>query len=134
MVIADFNVVCVTILKPKADPPLIVDGYRLLALAITFKRMQPVARWISQVVKLRRKIHVLKLTCCSRRNIRRKSLGFTRLIKLFREPISEGLDHTDKCNVSRDRSQCRRERLACRLTTKLSGKGKLAWFLRQQKA
>jgi hypothetical protein len=71
MVITDFNVVCVTILKPKTDPLLIVDGYRVLALAIIFKRMQPVARWISQVVKLRRKIHVLKLPCCSLRNIRR---------------------------------------------------------------
>jgi hypothetical protein len=61
MVIADFNVICVTIFKPEPDPPLIVDGNRILSLSIPFKRMQPIAWRISQIIEPCCEIHVPKL-------------------------------------------------------------------------
>jgi hypothetical protein len=69
MVIADFNVVRVTIHKPETDPPLIVDGNRMLALSITFKRVQTIARGRPQIAQIGRQVDVLKLTRRSPGNV-----------------------------------------------------------------
>jgi len=45
MVVADFNVVGVAVLKPETDTPLVVDGDRVLASTVSSERMEPVAEW-----------------------------------------------------------------------------------------
>jgi hypothetical protein len=93
MVVADFNVIRVAIFKPETDPPLIVNGDRMLPFPIAFQPMQPIARWISQVIQRCSEIHVLKFARCPLCNVWREPLRLTRFVKLFRAPVSEGLDH-----------------------------------------
>ena len=45
MVVADFNVVGVAVLKPETDTPLVVDGDRVLASTVSSERMESVAEW-----------------------------------------------------------------------------------------
>ena len=53
MVVADLDVKGVAILEPKADPPLIVDRYRVLTFAVTLQSVQAVAPWRLQVIERR---------------------------------------------------------------------------------
>jgi len=61
MVVADFDIVCPAVLEQEADSPLIVDGNRMLAFAITPKGMQPVARWNPEVAESRRSVNLFEL-------------------------------------------------------------------------
>jgi len=45
MVINDLNVVSVTLVPRKANPPLIIDPDAVLPSAIPAQRFQPVSRW-----------------------------------------------------------------------------------------
>lgn len=101
VVIADFNIVCVAIFKDEADPPLVVDRDGVLYLSVALERVQPILRGRSQVIKPRSEINVLELASCAFRNVRREPFGFTSLIKLFRAPIGERLDHANDRNASR---------------------------------
>jgi len=69
MIVANFNVVRVALLKPKTDSPLIVNGDRILPFALPVERMQPIARWTFQVIQHGSKIHILKLPSRPLRNI-----------------------------------------------------------------
>ena len=59
MIICDLHVVGVTVDKAKADTPLIVDGYGVLALAIPLQGMEMIAARYAQVVQGLSKIDVL---------------------------------------------------------------------------
>lgn len=65
----------------------------MLPFSITFQPMEPIARWISQVIQRCCKIHVLELARCPLCYVWREPLCLTRFVKLFRAPVSEGLDH-----------------------------------------
>lgn len=93
MVVADFIVIRVAIFKAKTDSPLIINGDRISTFAITFQRMQPIARWTSQVIQRCSKIQILKLTSCPLCYVWREPLRLARFVKHFRAPVSEGLDH-----------------------------------------
>jgi len=43
MVVADFYLIGIAVFEPKADPPLIVDSDRVLALAVIEQGMQAIA-------------------------------------------------------------------------------------------
>ena len=45
----NFNVVCVPFNPAKTNAPLIIDAYAVLPLAITFQRLQPIARRRQQI-------------------------------------------------------------------------------------
>jgi len=77
----------------------------MLPFSITFQRVQPIARRTSQVIQRCSEIHILKLTSCPLCNVWREPLRLTRFVKLFRATISEGFDHSEKCNASRDSCQ-----------------------------
>jgi len=42
VVVTDFHIVGFAIDKSEADTPLIVDGYRMLTISISAKRVQPI--------------------------------------------------------------------------------------------
>ena len=46
MIIYDFNIICIAVLPPKANPPLIVNTDAVLSLPVTFKRFQLIAGWL----------------------------------------------------------------------------------------
>jgi hypothetical protein len=52
VVIADFNVVRVSVLEHKANPPPVVDGYGVLAGMIAFEDMEAIARRNPQTLDL----------------------------------------------------------------------------------
>jgi hypothetical protein len=49
MVVADLDVKDIAILESKADPPLIVDGDRVLPLSVVGQRMKAVTRGHLQI-------------------------------------------------------------------------------------
>ena len=51
MVVADFNVVGVAVLKPETDTPLVVDGDRVLTSTIMPEVVEPVAGRDLEVVQ-----------------------------------------------------------------------------------
>jgi len=51
MIVYDFNVMRVAVAPAKADAPLVVDPDAVLPLAVAGKRLEPVARWSTQVVE-----------------------------------------------------------------------------------
>lgn len=60
MIVTDFDIVGVTILEQKTDSPLVVDRNRILALAVAFEHVQPVAWWNSEIAENGRRIHLFK--------------------------------------------------------------------------
>ncbi len=51
MIVSDLDVVRITVLPGKADPPLIVDTDTVLPCAIPLELLEPVARRYAKVVK-----------------------------------------------------------------------------------
>lgn len=51
MIIDNLDIVGVSTFPAKADPPLIIDPDAPLAIAVTGKLFQPVARWDTQKVE-----------------------------------------------------------------------------------
>lgn len=51
MVVDDFDVRCVTIAPPEANPPLVVDSDCVLSFTAAFQRFQPVSRWNPQILQ-----------------------------------------------------------------------------------
>jgi len=43
MVVANFNVIGVTIKKPKTDAPLVVNGDGILAFSVSFQSVKPIS-------------------------------------------------------------------------------------------
>jgi hypothetical protein len=93
VVIANLNVVRIAIDKPEADPPLIIYGDRVLALSISSKGVESIARRHFQVVEAGSQIHVLELAGGSLGNIGRKPLSSTSRVELLSPAIRERLDH-----------------------------------------
>lgn len=95
MVVTELNIVGVTIDETKADAPLIVDGNRVLACAIGFQRVKPIARRHSQVRQLRSDVNQFELPECAPRHVGRHSLRGSGHEQLFGPPVREGLDHIE---------------------------------------
>jgi len=62
MIVADFHIESVTILKPKADSPLIVNRNGMLPFTIIGKLMQLIAWWHLQIIKTRGQVDVFQLS------------------------------------------------------------------------
>ena len=93
MVVAHFDIVGLAVLEQKADSPLVVDGNRMLALAVASKRMQPVARWNSQVAKDGRRVYLLKLAQGPLHDVRREPTCLAGHEQVLRSLVCKGLDH-----------------------------------------
>ena len=66
MIVCYFNVKCVTVFPVKADPPLIVDPYTILPLAIALQDFEPVARRNPEVFQVPCPVKVQELTAGNR--------------------------------------------------------------------
>jgi hypothetical protein len=62
VVVDDFDIECVSFLKPEAQAPLPVDADAVLACAVTLKKLQPVGGRRSQVLNLGRAMQHLQLS------------------------------------------------------------------------
>lgn len=61
MVIADFNIKSIAIFKPKADAPLIINGYGMLPFTIICEHVQLVSWRHFKIIKTSRQIYILQL-------------------------------------------------------------------------
>src|SRR5256885_526431 len=75
MIIHDFNRESVAALPLKANAPLIVNSDAVLPFAVSFKRFQPIARWLAHVAQLPGLIQKKKLSPGDSLNLRRKPPG-----------------------------------------------------------
>src|SRR5580658_8882236 len=62
MVVADFDILGAFVGPAEADPPLLVDPDRVLALPIARERLKPVSRRDSQVFQANRRVEKTKLS------------------------------------------------------------------------
>ena len=93
MIVADLDVVRVTVNEQKADTPLLVNGDGVLTLTVTLERMEAIAGWHFQVVQVRRQIDVFQFACRSPGNIDGKARRFPRREQFPSALVRERLDH-----------------------------------------
>jgi len=60
MVVNDLDIVCVTIPKTEADPPLVIDRDRILPLSISLQAVQAVTGWNPEIIQATFIINVFK--------------------------------------------------------------------------
>jgi hypothetical protein len=51
VIVADLNIVSITVLKPEADAPLVVDRNGTLSFAICTEGVKAITRWNLQVIQ-----------------------------------------------------------------------------------
>ncbi len=93
MIIRYLNVIGIAIAKPKANPPLIVNGNRILPSPVPLQLMEPIARRNFQVSQARREIKILQLPQSPLPDPRRELLRPAALVQLLRTLVSKGLNH-----------------------------------------
>lgn len=93
VIVAELNVVGVTIGKPKADAPLVVHCDRVLTMPIGPERVKAITPWHLEVVESTGEMHILKFTNRATDQIRRQPLGPSRAEKIIGTPIRERFDH-----------------------------------------
>ena len=112
MVIYNLDLVRMTALPPKADPPLVVDSNAVLALPVSFEELKPVARGHGHLPQLGGRVQGEKLPSCAPLNRRRKPAGEFTSEKPFGLCARKAQNHRDiltRCvnNVKRHiRSTC----------------------------
>jgi hypothetical protein len=107
MIVADFDVVRITVDEPKTNPPLIVHGNRVLALSIIFERVKVIAWWHFQVAQGRRQVDVLEFAGSSPGHISWEASRLSRQEQLSGAFVGERLDHRSivACHVTRVNSR-----------------------------
>jgi len=61
MVVRAADIISVLAVEAKLDPVLIVDANGLGSSAISFERMQSIARWYAEIVELRHRVDLVEL-------------------------------------------------------------------------
>jgi hypothetical protein len=95
VIVADFNVVGVTIGQPKADAPLVVHRDRVLAMPICLEGMQVIAPRHLEVVEAGGEMHILEFTNRTSDQVGWKPLGPSGREEIMGAPIRERLDHIE---------------------------------------
>jgi len=58
MIVDDLDIICIAIPPTEADPPLVVNSYRVLALTIPMQRLQAIAGWRRQITDFRGSVNL----------------------------------------------------------------------------
>ena len=93
MVVAKFNIIRIALLEPKANPPLVVHGDRVLTGTIPLEGVETIARWHTKVVQLRSRMDGLQLAQRSAGDVRRHPSIPARAEERLGRMVGEGLDH-----------------------------------------
>ena len=75
MIIDYFHLIGISIIPEKTDPPSIVDTYAVLTFPISMQKLQPIARWYTQVIQCRGPIQHPQFSKCNLLNIVGKLSG-----------------------------------------------------------
>lgn len=93
VVVAELDVVRVTVFETEAKTPLIVHRDGVLPRAIASQRVQAIAGWHLEIGDSVRDMHGLELPQGAASDIRRHLPCFAGAEELFGLPVGEGLDH-----------------------------------------
>ena len=99
VVIAELDVVRVAVSEAETDPPLIVDGDRVLAFPVPFQRMEPIAGRHPEVFEAGGHVHVLELPQRAPRQVRGDTTHVAGDEERLGASVGKGLDH--RRNVTR---------------------------------
>jgi len=94
VILAELDVVRVTVLETKADPPLIIDGDRVLTRTVCLESVESVPGEHAQIREWGRHMNGVQLAQGSPSNIRGDSPRLPGAKELFGLPVGEGFDHT----------------------------------------
>jgi len=115
MVITDFDVVGLTVFEHKANSPMVVYRYRVLAHSVSPQGMQPIAWRYTEVAKHNGCIYLFEFPKRPLHDFRRETTCGASDVHLLGPFIGKRLDHISQCNASRDACQVGDLRIA-RLT------------------
>lgn len=87
VIIADLNVIGITIDKAKANTPLTIDRDGVLSLPVALECVQPISRGHREIIKGGCQVNVLQLSRRSWRHVGREALGGSREKQVSRTPI-----------------------------------------------
>ena len=93
MVVADFDIIGITVYESKTNAPLVVDRDSVLTLPIVLQRVQVIPRWNLEIVKLRREVYILQFPDSTSRNVGWEALGLSIEEEVTGAAIGERLDH-----------------------------------------
>src|SRR5207249_11876265 len=93
MIVANLDIVRITINKLKTNAPLIINANGMLTSPIAFQSMEPVTWWEPQIVQARRQVYVFELSRSSPGHIVRESTRSSRQIQIAGATVRERLDH-----------------------------------------
>ena len=68
MIVAEFDIVRITLVETKTNAPLIVHGNRVLSHPIILQGVQAIARWDPKVVETQCDMQRFQLTCIASRD------------------------------------------------------------------
>jgi hypothetical protein len=95
VVVAELDVVRIAVDETEADAPLVIDGYGVLAIAITPECMESIAGRHTQVRDLARCVHGFQLPEHATRHIGGYLLGLAGSKQRLGLRVREGLDHVE---------------------------------------
>ena len=93
MVVADLDVIRVAVDEPKADTPLVVHGDRVLSLAVTLERMEPIPGGTFRSSRLVARSTYSSLRAARLATIAWEPPGCPRREQLLGALVRERLDH-----------------------------------------
>ena len=93
VVVAELDIVGVTVCKPEAKAKLVVDRDRVRPLTVAFKQMEAVAGRDLEVLDPRGRVHLFQLARSSLCHLRWHAARFACQVQLLRLLVSERLDH-----------------------------------------
>jgi len=94
VVVAELDVVRMTVDETEADAPLVIDRNGVLPDAVSLERMEPISRRHAQVRDLERRVDGFELPERAPRHIGGHLLGLAGSEQLLGLPVSKGLDHS----------------------------------------
>jgi hypothetical protein len=93
VIVTKLHVVRISVFKPEANTPLVVDGNGVLPGAVSLERVQAIAWRNTQVRQPDRDMHGLEFAQGPARHIRWQTPCLSGTEQLFGLPVGEGLDH-----------------------------------------
>jgi hypothetical protein len=95
VVVAELDIVRVTVFESEADAPLIVHEDGMLPSAIALERVQAITRRNLEVGDLIRDMHGFEFAQSTPGDVGRHLPGLAGAEELFSLPVGEGLDHDE---------------------------------------
>ena len=83
MIVTELDLVRVAVFEPKADPPLVVHGDRMLSDAVASERVESIPRRHAEVTQLGGGVDGVELSQRASCNVRRYSLRFASAEEFF---------------------------------------------------